>query len=402
MTIRCDLCGSGNLKKAYHPDHSTRGLTVYVCGSCALVQSLPRIDRVPDRRVAVSGEADWGNIRYGKGFRTAKAISLLENHLAIDQVRTCLDVGSSRGSFIQQLFTRSPHCQIMAVEPDETVVEPYRHQDRIQVLVHRIEEVRLPEAEFDLIYCSHTLEHVRSPFRVLQQMRNALSPQGILFLEVPNLQFIDRDDVLEEWFIDKHLYHFSGEVLRHLLQQTGFDLVECQADASLENLSIVARKGQTASGPFPTCEDGHVRRVTDLLTRYSTTRERNRQALARVAREIHELGQQERIVMWGAGRIFDVLIRKGGLDPRVFHGLIDSYLSDYTARVHGCRVHPPSALPALNPDLVLVASREYFDEIREQVRSLLPNCPVRGVMDWVAESPEEGKTAPSTLIGECL
>ncbi len=32
---------------------------------------------------------------------------------------------------------------------------------------------------------------------------------GLLVLDAPNIALIGGDDILEEWFIDKHLYHFS-------------------------------------------------------------------------------------------------------------------------------------------------------------------------------------------------
>ena len=63
---------------AYAPERSTRGLKVYLCRHCGLVQSLPRIDRTRQRHAAaVSGGADWGNVRYGKGFRTRQALDAL-------------------------------------------------------------------------------------------------------------------------------------------------------------------------------------------------------------------------------------------------------------------------------------------------------------------------------------
>ena len=52
------------------PEGSGRGLKIHLCRHCGLVQSLPRIDRAPRRSAAVSSGADWGNVRYGKGFRT--------------------------------------------------------------------------------------------------------------------------------------------------------------------------------------------------------------------------------------------------------------------------------------------------------------------------------------------
>jgi hypothetical protein len=43
----CELCGRGGLALAYAPEHLHRGIRVYVCCSCRLVQFLPRIDHEP-------------------------------------------------------------------------------------------------------------------------------------------------------------------------------------------------------------------------------------------------------------------------------------------------------------------------------------------------------------------
>ncbi len=73
--LACDFCRRDNLTAVYKPDGTTRGLTVYLCHHCGLVQSAPRIARTAQRHdAAVSGGADWGNVRYGKGFRTQIAL----------------------------------------------------------------------------------------------------------------------------------------------------------------------------------------------------------------------------------------------------------------------------------------------------------------------------------------
>src|SRR4051812_11869600 len=96
----CDFCGRDSLKFSYLPEGSTRGLKVYLCGHCGLVQSAPRIDRTEKRHdAAVSGGADWGNVRYGKGFRTQAAMNALARHCRFDDGIAMLDVGSNRGRF---------------------------------------------------------------------------------------------------------------------------------------------------------------------------------------------------------------------------------------------------------------------------------------------------------------
>src|ERR1700761_1048386 len=100
MPLACDFCSNDKLIPGHKPDGGTRGLTVYVCTHCGLVQSYPRIARTLDRHAAaVSGGADWGNVRYGKGFRTRQALDALARHVDLSQPLKLLDVGCNRGSF---------------------------------------------------------------------------------------------------------------------------------------------------------------------------------------------------------------------------------------------------------------------------------------------------------------
>src|ERR1700742_3981420 len=116
--LDCDFCGKDSLKFAYQPEGSTRGLKVYLCNHCGLVQSLPRIDRTEARHdAAVSGGADWGNVRYGKGFCTQATMDALAHHAKLDTSLALLDVGSNRGSFAKAFLNAAPKASLTAVEP---------------------------------------------------------------------------------------------------------------------------------------------------------------------------------------------------------------------------------------------------------------------------------------------
>ena len=377
----CDLCQSDQLEPVYRAPTGVRGLTVYVCRECGLVQSLPRIDHVPNREVSVSGGADWGNIRYGKSFRTEQAIATLHKTIDMTRLSTCLDVGSNRGSFVTCLKTLAPQVAILAVEPDPNIVSEYSQINGIEVVIDRIERLALPQGKFDLIYCNHTLEHLRSPRATLAQMREALSPQGVLLLEVPNVDFVERDDVLEEWFIDKHLYHFSQEILCRYLQLTGFSIIDFEADAVLENLTVVARQSESS---IPVKKEAHCAEARKRLTqirRYQAMIQRNEKAVQDVARHIEELARTNRVVLWGAGRIFDLLVREGTLDVHALSGVVDKHLGALAGTAHGVPIQMPSEVSGLDPDIVMVASRTYFEEIRQEVRQIKASCTVLSVTD---------------------
>src|ERR1700727_1523068 len=120
----CDLCGHTKLSFVHAPDRSTRGLKVYLCQDCGLVQSLPRIARTGQRdAMAVSSGADWGNVRYGKGFRTTQAMEALKPFVSWDAPLKLLDVGSNRGRFITAFVDAAPNAAVTAVEPDERYAE---------------------------------------------------------------------------------------------------------------------------------------------------------------------------------------------------------------------------------------------------------------------------------------
>jgi hypothetical protein len=52
--------------------------------------------------------------------------------------------------------------------------------------------------------------------------------------------------MIEEWFIDKHLYHFSARTLMRLVVAAGFEIIAAPDIEDHTNLLIVARKAYTA------------------------------------------------------------------------------------------------------------------------------------------------------------
>src|ERR1700744_2582527 len=133
MRAPCDLCHRETLSQIYEAEHSPRGLKVYLCNHCGLVQSLPRIDQAPRKSAAVSGGADWGNVRYGKAFRTQAAMDILRCHASFNSEITLLDVGSNRGSFVKTFLAEAPNAEVLALEPDERVAYSCAGLDRTEL-----------------------------------------------------------------------------------------------------------------------------------------------------------------------------------------------------------------------------------------------------------------------------
>jgi len=374
MTDLCDLCRSPALEPVYQPPGSGRGLTVYLCDHCGLMQSLPRIDRAPRRAAAVSSGADWGNVRYGKGFRTEACLAIARARADLKQNLRVLDVGSNRGSFAKAFVAEAPRAQLTCVEPDERVAVSCACIDRVESVCARIEDTSFPDESFDIIHSCHTIEHLASPNAVMAEHWRTLKPGGLLIIDAPNIALIGSDDILEEWFIDKHLYHFSAGTLARLLHANGFEVIDGPDPSDRENLLLAARKRPVAARPIPRTarEADH---ALDLINRYVANRARNLAALTKVAAEIRSLSDK-RVVLWGAGRLFDALVQHGGFDPKSLALLIDTHLRLHMDERHGMKLSGPEDLIAANPGLIVVMSRAFAGEISKIAKTHVPHAEI--------------------------
>ncbi len=370
----CELCHRAAPERIYTPDGSTRGITVHLCRHCGLVQSLPRIDRVARAPASVSGGADWGNVRYGKGFRTEVALAALARHADLAGKLSVLDVGSNRGSFARALLRAAPRANLLAVEPDERFASSCADLDRTELVNARIEAVALETARFDIVHSCHTIEHLAHPAHVLADHWRVLKPGGLLLIDAPNIALLGSDDILEEWFIDKHLYHFSARTLSRMIQGAGFEIVDGPDAGDRENLLIVARK----TGRIVSSIGGDSREVDEaekLLLAYVSTRAHNLTALTHVAAELAMLAPR-RVAMWGAGRLFDSLVIHGRFDAKLLTLLVDKHLKQHVGERHGCTLAEPAALTAAQPGVVVVMSRGFAGEIAAEARRLAPKAEI--------------------------
>ena len=384
MSLDCDLCAHAALTQVYAAQNSARKLTVWVCSHCGLMQSLPRVDRAERRAATVSAGADWGNLRYGKGFRSDANLSTLRPYLNRQKPLRVLDVGTSRGAFALELRSAFPLATVIGIEPDERVVNAWAGQKEFTWLHARLEDTRLEDEGFDLIYSCHTLEHVRSARQALLMHRRALAPGGYLFVEVPNTAVIGAPDIVEEFFIDKHLYHFSHRSLAKLLTVCGFRAVAIADAQDSVNISIVAVKAEAFSGTLAS-DPQEVECAAALISSYHALRMRNLSALTHVARLIDGMAPRK-VAIWGAGRLLNSLIQNGGLRPQALAAVVDKNLIRYASEAHGIRLTAPEDLTRLKPDVVVVMSRSFANEIRKEAQERAPGCEVIAYADLLEQA----------------
>lgn len=105
----------------------------------------------------------------------------------------------------------------------------------------RVEEdaaLPFPDAAFDLVWCSETLEHVADTARFLAQARRVLRPGGELLVTVPNHSGLRRARALvafERAFppLGDHLRFYTARSLRDALEDAGFARLDVRRSGPL-------------------------------------------------------------------------------------------------------------------------------------------------------------------------
>lgn len=137
-----------------------------------------------------------------------------------------LDLGAGDGRLAAAL-ARAGH-RVTAVEPFREVAAA-RDLAGVEVVRGGIEELELPQHEFDAAVLWHVLEHLADPAASLGRVRDWLAPHGRLLVGVPNVASLQAELGGERWFhLDpqRHLVHFTPEGLGRLLERSGFRELE--------------------------------------------------------------------------------------------------------------------------------------------------------------------------------
>lgn len=204
--IQCECCGLGMLDprpdaeemallydRAYFDGHYAGELTA---GSEALVRRL----RQEDHR-----------LRFFKRFKKKGRL---------------LDIGCGRGYFL--LAGSEKGYAVEGFDVSNAAAGHIREAFGIPVHVGDIRFFDLPQKSFDIITFWHSLEHALDPAVYVQAANRWLADDGILVIDVPNVEGYDARHYGRNWAhwdLPFHYVHFTPASLRRLLERHGFEVV---------------------------------------------------------------------------------------------------------------------------------------------------------------------------------
>jgi len=138
-----------------------------------------------------------------------------------------LDIGCGNGSLVAPLLDLG--WEVTGVEPDPVPAKLAREQFGLKVHEGTLEEVRLPEAYFDVITMHHVIEHLPDPFGTLRECLRLLKPGGKLVIVTPNIEGLGYRVFGNAWsYLDppRHLTIFSLNTLASCAEEAGFYVMD--------------------------------------------------------------------------------------------------------------------------------------------------------------------------------
>jgi SAM-dependent methyltransferase len=138
---------------------------------------------------------------------------------------TLLDVGCGAGFFLREAAKGGFTAQ--GVEFSREAVEFGTKEEGVHITEGELQNTRFPDRSFDVVTLWHVLEHLSRPVKALEKIRTLLKPGGILIIAVPNFDSLQARLFRGRWYhleVPRHLYHFTPDGLRRLLDAGGFDV----------------------------------------------------------------------------------------------------------------------------------------------------------------------------------
>lgn len=137
-----------------------------------------------------------------------------------------LDIGCSYGFFLEAASEMG--WDVYGVEPNPVSGTTVKERFGNKVFIGFLENAPFEKHSFDVITLWDVIEHMPRPVEFLHRLKNYLRPNGILCLQVPNINsFISElKGAGWDWLSPgDHLYFFSPETIKQMIIQSGLEVI---------------------------------------------------------------------------------------------------------------------------------------------------------------------------------
>ncbi len=309
-------------------------LNIFECAQCGLVQTSK--EPVLYYKEVIRASAFSGEMA---GFRQQQLKAWVEKHHLIGQ--RILEIGAGKGEYLQLL--EQAGMKAYGTEFGSASVAACKQQGlRVWQVFPDGSGLQLPEISFDAFASFNFMEHWPQPKSTLSDIAGVLKPGALGLVEVPNFDMILKNNLFTE-FISDHIFYFTANTLRLMLETSGFEVLSIQPVWHDYILSATVRK-----------------RAASNISAFAEKRKSIQEALHQFADKHQEGG----VAVWGAGHQALATMALLNLGGKIKY-VVDSApfkQGKFTPATH-LPIVPPSALSQQPVSAVIVMAAGYTDEV---------------------------------------
>ena len=225
--INCPFCGHDDNKHYY----SHNQWKVVKCKKCNHIYTNP-IPKQNSIKNLYNKNYFETEERFNRGFKNVdysnsflKNIQEIENYFS--KRGKLLEIGCAYGDFLYIMHKRG--WDVTGIDISQTSIKDGKEKYNIDLKCTTIEKFETNE-KYDVICLYQCLEHLTDPNYAIKKCFSLLKTNGILIIEVPNLNSFDAKISKKRflWNLDLpyHLSHFTPKFLSKKLKENKFEIIK--------------------------------------------------------------------------------------------------------------------------------------------------------------------------------
>lgn len=229
----CVICGHDQFKTIVEED----GFKYGMCKRCNHVQQ--EVILSPEEYLELPYDSQWHNYDTHSRNRAQYIYEFINGGFLAywTWTPTICDVGCGWGGPLKYMkeWFRSPEAFGITPNIDNKTTE-WNKDLNIEYTDFETHEVT---KKYDLVTMVHTLEHMVDPRKCLDKIRQLVSSNGLVYIEVPSFDWASvRTD---PWYTPVHVSYFSKKILQKIVEEAGLEIVKIKESKYWGNIKVLAR-----------------------------------------------------------------------------------------------------------------------------------------------------------------
>jgi len=141
------------------------------------------------------------------------------------------------------------------------------------------------------------LEHANDLIYIIKKITNSLKYNGLLYVDVPDINFIRDDNIIEEFFVDENNYFFNTVLLKKIFTSMGFEII-FHKKFSKYNISLLLKKSKRKINEIYVEHNNiNIGYIEDEINDYITHLKKNRDNLMQIGNKLNKLLDEKKVII---------------------------------------------------------------------------------------------------------